>query len=220
MTEGLWSAIGGIATAGLNQLFAGANSARSAKYSTKLMRYQDNLNRYYTRDSYSLMRQGLSKAGYNPLLALGSSANTAMPSASQGISDSDSGAQAVSSAIESMRIRNENKLRKSQVDLNKSQEDLNTQQTYKTFADELKARADANVSSAVEAQTLNNIRWDNLINDARLKQILADTKYTNERSRGYSASSSSSKSRQYGVGAFSVKGNYGSNDSKSSSRTW
>lgn len=207
-----WSLVSGLGTGLLNQAFSAVNSSRAWKYTQRAMNYQDQLNRAYTRDSYGLMREGLETAGYNPLLALGSGANSAIYSGSGINSDSDSGAQSVASAIDALRLKNENKLNKSQIKLNQSQEDLNTQATYKTFADELKSRAEANVSSATEAKILNDIKWDNVIKDAEFKQILANTKYTNERSRGFSASSS----HHYGAGAFSVKGDY----SKSESKSW
>lgn len=211
----LSSALAGIGASALgiagNLATSAINSSRAWKYTQRAMTYQDQLNRAYTRDSYSLMRQGLHQAGYNPLLALGSGSNSAIYSGSSINSDSDNGAQSVASAIDALRLRNENKLNKSQIKLNQSQEDLNTQATYKTFADELKSRADANVSSATEAKILNDIRWDNVINDARLKEIFANVKFQNERARGFSASSS----KHYGGAIYPVKGDYSHSDSKS-----
>ena len=212
------SGVSGLLGFGGNLATSAINSSRAWKYTRMAMQYQDELNRAYyqwsSENGPSFSRKGYEQAGYNPLLALGSnlSGNSAIYSASGPNSDSDSGAQAVASAIDAMRLRNENKMNKSQIKLNQSQEDLNTQATYKTFADELKSRAEANVSSATEAKILNDIRWDNAINDARLKEILANARYINERSRGYSASSS----EHYGAGAFSVRGDY----SKSRSKSW
>ena len=79
MTSALSSALSG-SVAGLlgfggNLLTSAINSGRAWKYTRYAMQYQDELNRAYTRDSYSLQREGLKKAGYNPLLALGSGAN-------------------------------------------------------------------------------------------------------------------------------------------------
>ena len=215
MTSALASALSGSVASllgfGGNLATSAINSGRAWKYTKYAMQYQDELNRSYTRDSYSLQKEGLKKAGYNPLLALGSGANSVIYSGSGSNADSDNGSQAVASAIDAMRLRNETKLNKSQLKLNDSQSDLNTQATYKTFADELKSRAEANVASATEAQIYNNINWDNLLNDARLKEIIANTKFQNERARGFSASSS----KHYGAGAFSVKGDYSHSDSKS-----
>ena len=63
---------------GGNLATSALNSSRAWKYAQRAMTYQDQLNRSYTRDSYGLMREGLEKAGYNPLLALGGSANSAI----------------------------------------------------------------------------------------------------------------------------------------------
>lgn len=209
----------GILSFGGNLVSSAINSSRSWKYAQKAMALQDIYNRNFTRDQYSLQREGLSKAGYNPLLALGSSTNSAIYSPNSANSDSDNGSQALASALDAIRIKNETKMNKSAIALNKSQEDLNTQNTYKTYADELKSRAEANVASATEAKILNDINWDNILHDAEFKQIIANTKFTdantrftNERSRGFSASSSN----HYGAGAFSVKGDY----SHSESRSW
>lgn len=89
----------GLGSYGLNQASSAINSKRAWKYSRKAMEYQDQLNRSYTRDSYGLMRTGLEQAGYNPLLALGSSANSAVYSPTMMNSDSDQGTQAFENAI-------------------------------------------------------------------------------------------------------------------------
>lgn len=206
-----WSILSGLGTGLLNVGFSGISSSRQSKYAIRAMNHQDYLNRQFTRDSYGLMREGLEKAGYNPLLALGGSANTASYSGSASATDSDIGSEAVNSALDALRLKNETKLNKSQLKLNDSQSDLNTQQTYKTYADELKSRAEANVASATEAKIFNDINWDNVLKDAEFKKILAETKYTNERSRGFSASSSKS----YSGGAFGIKGSYSQGNSKS-----
>lgn len=227
MSGGFWSGAGAGLISGAmslagNTITSAINSSRAWKYTRQAMLLQDELNRknyqWTGENGPSIARKGYEQAGYNPLLALGSSLGPsgAIYSGSGSNSDSDSGSQAVASAIDALRLRNENRLNKSQVKLNQSQEDLNTQATYKTFADELKSRAEANVASATEAKLLNDIRWDNVIKDAEFKQIIANTRYTNERSRGYSASSS--QSRSYGAGAFSVKGDYSQHSS--SSRSW
>ena len=227
MSSDFWSGAGaGLLSGALgfagNTITSAINSGRAWKYTRQAMLLQDDLNRKYYQwsgeNGPSFARKGYEQAGYNPLLALGSSLTPsgAIYSGSGSNSDSDNGSQAVASALDAMRLRNENKLNKSQIKLNQSQEDLNAQATYKTFADELKSRAEANVASATEAKLLNDIRWDNVIKDAEFRQIVANTRYTNERSRGYSASSSLSKS--YGAGALSLKGNY--SHQSSSSRTW
>ena len=226
----------GLIGAGVSALSVGGNLATSAlnssrawKYTQRAMTYQDQLNRAYTRDSYGLMREGLRNAGYNPLLALGSSANSAVYSGSSINSDSDNGSQAVQSAIDAMRLRNENKLVKTQAKVNESQSDLNTQLTYKALADEINSRSSSAVQNATEQKILNDIYWDNETNREIIKRIRAETKFTNERARGFSASSSQSKNYGIGangsagkgkfkVGSVGIDANYGS--SKSSSKSW
>lgn len=184
--------LGALGSFGLNFLASNINSSRAWKYAQKAMALQDQYNRAFTRDQYGLQRQGLEKAGYNPLLAISSGSNNAIYSG-QGInSDSDSGAQALQSAIMAQQQRNENKLAKSQNAVNESQVDLNAQLTYKALADEIYARANSAVATATEQKIFNDIYWDNEKNRELIKQIQAETKFTNERARGFSATSSDS----------------------------
>lgn len=99
------SSVAGLVSGLMNFGASAISSSRQWKYTQRAMALQDRYNRDFTRDSYGLMREGLEKAGYNPLLALNSSANSSMPSASAGISDSDIGDQMVNSAI-AMRSAN------------------------------------------------------------------------------------------------------------------
>lgn len=109
-------ALGGIGSFAGNLMTSAINSSRSWKYTQKAMALQDMYNRAYTRDQYSLMRTGLKKAGYNPLLALGSSANSAIYSGSGVNSDSDNGSQALESAMAMQNFRYQNNLLKEQVE--------------------------------------------------------------------------------------------------------
>lgn len=220
LSSALSGSVGALLGFGGNLATSAINSGRAWKYTKYAMQYQDALNRNYTRDSYSLMRQGLKQAGYNPLLALGSGANSAIYSGSGANADSDNGSQAVASAIDALRLKNENKLNKSQVNLNKSQEDLNTQLTYKALADEINSRASSAVQSATEQKILNDIYWDNETNREIIKRIQAETRFTNERARGFSASSSEDKHGSVGgsFGKFGGNASYG--QSSSSSKSW
>lgn len=110
-----WSMLSGLGTGLLNLGFSGISSSRQAKYAIRAMNHQDYLNRQYTRDSYGLMREGLEKAGYNPLLALGSSANGAIYNGSASATDSDSGSQSVQSAIAVKQLQNETEQTKSNI---------------------------------------------------------------------------------------------------------
>ena len=115
-------ALGGIGSFAGNMITSAINSSRSWKYTQRAMALQDYYNRKYTHDQYGLMRSGLEEAGYNPLLALGSSAQSAIYSPSGINSDSDNGAQAVQSAIQARQLRNENKL----ADANVKQSEANS----------------------------------------------------------------------------------------------
>ena len=220
--------LSGLLSFGGNLATSAINSSRAWKYTQRAMSYQDQLNRAFTRDSYGLMREGLETAGYNPLLALGSGANSAIYSGSGANSDSDNGSQAVASAIDALRIKNETKLAKTQAKVNDSQADLNTQLTYKALADEINARSSSAVQNATEQKILNDIYWDNETNREIIKRIHAETKYTNERSRGFSASSSKSYGgsispnvsfdKKKGRAGFGISGS--GNYSESNSKSW
>lgn len=226
--------LSGLAGFGLNQVSSALASSRQWKYTQRAMMLQDELNRNYfkwsSQNGPSFSRKGYEKAGYNPLLALGSnlSGNGAIYSGSASMSDSDQGSEAISSALDAMRLKNENKLAKSQVKVNESQSDLNTQQTYKTLADEIASRSNSAVYEATEQKILNDIYWDNEKNKELIKQIQAETKYINERSRGFSASSSKSYggsiSPNFGIDKKKGKVGFGisgsGNYSESKSRSW
>lgn len=94
------SFLGNLATSAIN-------SSRSWKYAQKQMALQDQYNRAFTRDQYGLQRQGLEKAGYNPLLALGSSSNSAIYNGNGLNADSDNGSQAVTSGLDALRFKDE-----------------------------------------------------------------------------------------------------------------
>ena len=106
MSEGIDAAVvNGLFSLAGNLGGSAINSSRSYKYAAKLMQLQDNYNRAMISDYHSLNRQSLSKAGYNPLLGLGSSAQGAQYSPNMMNSDSDIGDQAVNSAINAMTAK-------------------------------------------------------------------------------------------------------------------
>lgn len=109
-------ALGGIGSFFGNMVTGAVSSSRAWKYTQRAMNYQDQLNRAYTRDSYGLQREGLEKAGYNPLLALGSSANSAIYNGSATPTDSENGTHAIQSAIQAQQLKNETAMTKSNIE--------------------------------------------------------------------------------------------------------
>lgn len=221
----LLGAVGGIGSFSGNQIGSSIASQRAWKYAVKQNTLQYLTDKRQKSEYYEIMRNSLARGGYNPLLALGSSVSGNSSGGSFPLSDSDQGDQAIQSALASIQQRNENKITKSQIKLNESQEDLNTQLTYKALADEIYSRSNSAVAQATRDKILNDIRWDNEKNAELVKQIRAETKFTNERARGFSATSS--KSHHYGSNeSTDVKlfGGYSEGNtqsySHSDSRTW
>lgn len=105
----------GLPSFAMNQVSSAINSKRSWKYAQKAMRLQDELNRKFTHDQYSINRSGLVDAGYNPLLALPNGSQGAIYNPSTINSDSDNGSQAIQSAMSALQMKNETKLANSQV---------------------------------------------------------------------------------------------------------
>ena len=97
----------------LNQASSAINSSRQWKYTRRAMEYQDQLNRAFNQWSLennpSFSRKGYVDAGYNPLLALGSqiTSQTGPTGPSASLSDSDQGTEAINSAMDAKRLKNE-----------------------------------------------------------------------------------------------------------------
>lgn len=99
-------ALGGIGSFIGNQVSSAINSSRAWKYAQRAMALQDTYNRNMIRDYYSLNRESLTKANYNPLLAVpGTTAQGANYSPTMMNADSDAGDQAVNSAMSAMSNR-------------------------------------------------------------------------------------------------------------------
>lgn len=111
----LGGAIAGIGSFLGNQISSAVNSKRAWKYAQKSMALQDQYNRNMIEDYYSLNRRSLTKANYNPLLAIPwSTAQGSGYSPTMMNADSDAGDQAVNSAISSIQTRSELKTQKLQ----------------------------------------------------------------------------------------------------------
>lgn len=116
---------------GLNQFSSALNSHRAWKYAKKAMALQDKYNRNMIRDYYSLNRESLVNANYNPLLAVpGSTAQGASYSPTMMNADSDAGDQAVNSAISAIQTKSELKTQKLQ------QENLDLQNKHQKLENE------------------------------------------------------------------------------------
>lgn len=129
MASGFASALSGIGSFLGNQVSSAINSKRAWKYTQRAMALQDQYNRSMMKDYYSLNRVSLTKAGYNPLLAVpGSTASGASYSPSTMNADSDSGSQAVNSALTAASLKSGIENTKSQTEANKASSALAQQQ--------------------------------------------------------------------------------------------
>lgn len=114
-----------------NQISSAVNSRRAWKYARKAMALQDQYNRNMIKDYYSLNRESLTNANYNPLLAVtGSTAQGASYGPTMMNSDSDVGDQAVNSAINAINSKSERKTQKLQ------QENLDLQNEHQKLENE------------------------------------------------------------------------------------
>lgn len=85
----------------MNSAGAAVSAAQNYKYSKKLQEHQYDLNRKALREQFANTRYSLESAGYNPLLAVGSSAQGFSAGASASGGDLSSvGSDAVNSAIQ------------------------------------------------------------------------------------------------------------------------
>lgn len=112
-----------------NQASSALNSSRAWKYAQRAMALQDQYNRNFVRDYYSLNRESLTKADYNPLLAVpGSTAQGANYSPTMMNADSDAGDQAVNSAMTALSLKSNIENTKSQTKVNEATSALSAEQ--------------------------------------------------------------------------------------------
>lgn len=112
-----------------NQVSSALNSKRAWKYAQRAMALQDKYNRNFMRDYYTLNRESLTKADYNPLLAVpGSTAQGAVYSPTMMNSDSDAGDQAVNSAMSAMSLKSNIENTQSQTKVNNATSALSAEQ--------------------------------------------------------------------------------------------
>lgn len=133
--------VAGIVSAGigaLGNILGGLGSnALSSYQAQQLAEYQAKLNYKYAKKSAVNMptynRQGIEKAGYNPMLALGSiGASNSNWTSAQGLTTpdfSDVGSNAVSNALSVQQQRNQNDLATAQINNTNADTQLKQQQT-------------------------------------------------------------------------------------------
>lgn len=136
----------GLGSFAMNQVSSALNSSRSWKYTKRAMFLQDQLNRAYNQwtleNNPTFSRRGFTKAGYNPLLALGSqiTGQNASLSPTSINSDSDAGDQAINSAMAASALESNIRNTQSQTDVNHSNsalalEQAKTEQSKRTNLD-------------------------------------------------------------------------------------
>lgn len=100
-------ATGGIGGAVISAISARKSAKRAFKYSLQLQENQYRLNRRALREQYQNSRYSLEQAGYNPLLAVGSSAQGVSTGASQSPSENVDGSAVVNSALSAAQIKSQ-----------------------------------------------------------------------------------------------------------------
>lgn len=182
--------------------------------SKELSRYNMELNKDYTQwlneNGYRQMRKGLENADYNPMLALGASPQQ--------------GSIAASTAVEGNQVNPLNAVSALNTVANTK---LQEQQAETEFAKRENLKADTGMKLVDRLYKEGLIKWqdrqnyaDLVLKNTQSQMNVANTKYTNERARGYSESDSHSYSGNgnFGVGPFS--GGLGGTVSQSTARTY
>ncbi|UPW41782.1 DNA pilot protein [Peromfec virus RodF7_10] len=114
-------AAGGVVGSIISAASASHSAYKAYKYSKKLQQNQYDLNRQALREQYQNSRYSLEQAGYNPLLAVGSSAQGVSTGATQSPSENVDGVGVVNSALNAMQT-------KAQVENTKANTSLQNQQ--------------------------------------------------------------------------------------------
>lgn len=104
MVDSFNGAAGGIISSLISAHSARSSSHRAYKYSRLLQEHQYELNRKALREQYQNSRYSLEQAGYNPLLAVGASAQGVSTGATQSPSENIDGSAVVNSALSAAQV--------------------------------------------------------------------------------------------------------------------
>lgn len=197
--------LGALVSGLMNSAGAAVSAAQNYKYSKKLQEHQYNLNRKALREQYANTRYSLESAGYNPLLAVGSSAQGFSAGASASGGDLSSlGSDMVNSAIQA-------KQSKAQIDNTYAnsalvREQAETEKAKRTQMEFQNAMTD--VETHLKRKDLSNYdkrfysemyelmqRAENYKATSAINAMNAETNRINARTNKYNAETSANRSR-------------------------
>lgn len=148
--------IGGLMNMGNTAL----SSQLSLQNQQELMKSQDYYQRKFLRDSFGITREGLTRAGYNPLLALGNMNSAGSVATGGNIAMDTSNPFAASTNANAARRQSETSEK-----MSNSQIDVNSALAAKTYAEANRFRVLTDMEKKVMQEKINNLKanssWHN-----------------------------------------------------------